>query len=156
MDPFEKRCFMRIAQPAGLLLAAMLVLGSAVQVVHAASKGPPQHPGDDIEARIKTLHSQLHITPEQQRAWDDVAQVMRENAKAMAEQQGKQVAAEKSATAPEMLSTYAGTMDTHAASIHKFMPIFRQLYDSMSDAQKKTADAVFRERVHAAAARQKR
>lgn len=147
---------MRTACRAGLLLAAALVLGSTVHVAHATSKGQPQHHGDDVEARIKTLHSQLRITPEQQRAWDDVARVMRENAKATAEQRDQQLEAEKSATAPDMLSAYAKTMDTHAESIHKFIPIFRQLYDSMSEAQKKTADAVFRERVHTAQARRKR
>ena len=144
--------FTRTARLAGLMLAATLVLGWTVPGSHAASKGRP-HRADDVETRIKTLHSQLHITPAQQPAWDDVAQVMRENAKAMAEQHGRQVEAEKSASAPDMLTTYAKTMDTHAESIHKFIPIFQKLYDGMSDAQKKTADVVFRERIHTAASK---
>ena len=35
----------------------------------------------------------------------------------------------------------------------KFVPAFQALYDSMSDAQKKTADAMFRSRVRSAAAK---
>jgi LTXXQ motif family protein len=111
--------------------------------------------GDNVETRIKTLHSQLKITPAQEALWNNVAQAMRDNAKAMEDLQHQQAEAEKSASAPDMVNAYAKTMDAHAEGIHKFVPIFQALYDSMSEAQKKTADVVFRERVRAASARHK-
>jgi hypothetical protein len=46
-------------------------------------------------------------------------------------------------------------MDAHAEAVHKFATTFQPLYDSMTPAQKKTADNVFRERVREAAARKK-
>ena len=52
-----------------------------------------------------------------------------------------------------MITAYAKTMDAHADGVHKFATAFQPLYDSMSDAQKKTADEVFRARVHQAAAK---
>jgi len=110
--------------------------------------------GDDVEARIKTLHSQLRITPEQESQWTTVADAMRSNAQARADLHADQTTAEKTATAPDMITAYAKTMDAHADGVHKFATAFQPLYDGMSDAQKKTADEVFRARVHEAAARQ--
>lgn len=41
--------------------------------------------GQDIETRITSLHKELRITPEQESAWNGVAQAMRENAQRPAE-----------------------------------------------------------------------
>jgi hypothetical protein len=54
-----------------------------------------------------------------------------------------------------MLNAYADTVDALGKGIRTFIPTFQTLYDTMSEAQKKTADAVFRNRVHAASARRK-
>jgi hypothetical protein len=110
---------------------------------------------DDVEARIKTLHGQLKITPEQEQAWNAVAEQMRANAKARAAIRDQQGQTEKTATAPDMINAYAKTMDAHADGVHKFADAFQSLYDGMSPQQKKTADSVFREKVHRAAERHK-
>ena len=138
----------------GAVVLASPMLGPTRAVVEASTKGKAGQEWD-VEARIKTLHSQLRITAEQEAAWSNVAQVMRGNAKAMTEQHKEQAASERSATAPAMLNAYAETIDAHADGIHKFIPIFQTLYETMSESQKKTADAVFRDRVHAAAARKR-
>ena len=136
----------------GALAFANVTSGLAAEPKKAAIKSKaPQ--GDDVEARIKTLHSQLKITPEQESAWNDVAQQMRENAKARADVRSEQTEAEQTASAPDMINAYAKTMDAHAAGVHKFAGVFQTLYDSMSEQQKKTADTVFRDRVHKAAAK---
>jgi len=124
-------------------------LSASGDLAQAAGKTKPA-PADPVEARIKTLHSSLHITAAQETLWTNVAQVMRENAKAMADHRTEAAQNAQSRSAVDELKSYAAAIDAHADGIHKFIPIFQALYDSMSDAQKKTADAVFRSRVGAA------
>ena len=138
----------------GALVLAGSMIGPATDRAHAATKGKSGR-ADDVETRIKTLHSELHITAAQEAAWNNVAQVMRDNAKTMADLHRQHTEGEKSASAPDMMGAYAKAIDAHADGIHKFMPVFQTLYDSMSDSQKKAADVVFRSHVHAAAARGK-
>lgn len=126
----------------------------AKEPTRLAAKEQPARP-PDVEARITKLHSELKITREQEAAWRDVAQAMRENARIMDATRKEQSASETTESAPEMIDAYAKTVDTHATAIHKFSTVFQPLYDSMSSAQKKTADSVFRSRVREAAARGK-
>ena len=146
------------ARFAALTLLGALVVGGPLSARAAdltrAAKGNPMR-GDDVAARIKTLHNQLHITPEQEPAWNNVAQVMRDNAKTMTELRRQKTEGEGT-NAIAALNAYASTIDAHADAIHKFIPAFQTLYDSLSGAQKKTADTVFRNRARAAAERRKR
>lgn len=136
---------------AGTMLFATPLFAPTTDLAFAASK--QKAPVNDVETRIRTLRSQLKITPEQESAWNDVAQAMRDNAKAMSDLHQQQDQAIDNATAPQMIDTYGKTMETHAENIQKFSDVFQKLYDGMSDTQKKTADAVFRERVEKAAAK---
>jgi hypothetical protein len=143
---------------AGLLLGAMLVaptVGDAADHVRPVAVQTHKMHGEDVEARIKTLHGELRITPEQESQWKDVANAMRENAKTMTDLRSQQADATKSASAPEMIEAFGKTMDAHANAIHRFGAVFQTLYDGMSAPQKRTADAVFRERVEQAAKRSK-
>jgi hypothetical protein len=140
------------------LVATIAVAGPALAASPATRHVTTQSrhgAADDVEMRIKTLHAQLHITPEQEPAWNNVAQVMRDNASRMKDLRAK---AEQPASvdAVEQLNSYAAVVDAHADGVHKFIPAFKTLYDSMSDAQKKTADTVLRTRVKEAARRQGR
>jgi protein CpxP len=108
-----------------------------------------------VEARIKALHAKLHITPAQETQWNALAQVMRENAHAIAELREERAEQAKSMNAIEHLKAYAAITDAQAAGIHKFLPAFQALYDTMSDSQKKIADALFRSRALAAAKKHK-
>jgi LTXXQ motif family protein len=120
----------------------------------AAAKTNPA-PADRVEARIKTLHSSLQITAAQETLWNNFAQVMRENAKARADHRQEAAQKPQSTSAADEIKAYAAVIDAHADEIRKLIPPFQALYDSMSDAQKKTADAVFRSRMRAAARRHK-
>ena len=122
---------------------------------HVTAQSRRTAAADDIETRIKTLHAQLKITPEQEPAWNNVAQVMRDNAARMKELRAK-TQQPTSANAVDQLNSYAAVVDAHSDGVHKFIPAFQTLYDSMSEAQKKTADAVLRSRVKEAARRQGR
>jgi len=151
------RAFVRTGLAAMTLSAAVLgppSFGFAADIKPVAMKSTTPMRGDDVEARIKTLHSQLRITAEQESQWTTVADAMRSNAQSRTDLHAEQITAEKTATAPDMITAYAKTMDAHADGVHKFATAFQPLYDGMSDVQKKTADEVFRARVHEAAARQ--
>lgn len=108
-----------------------------------------------VEARIKAMRKKLRITSAQKTQWNAVAQVMRDNAHALADLREEGAEQTKSMTAIDQLNSYAAITDAQAAGIHKFIPAFQALYDTMSDAQKKTADALFRSRARAAARRHK-
>ena len=107
-----------------------------------------------VEARIKDLHKQLHITEAQKPQWDALAQVMRTNAQAMVDLQKQRASDAKSESAVEVIKSYEAVIDAHEDGMKKFVPPFEALYNSMSDAQKKTADSLFRNREKASAAKQ--
>jgi hypothetical protein len=104
---------------------------------------------DRIEARIKDLHKKLHITAAQDTPWNNLAQVMRDNAKAMVDLQTQRAADTQSMSAVDAVKSYASVIEAHEAGMKKFIPAFEALYNSMSDAQKKTADSLFRSRARA-------
>ena len=138
----------------GAVSLATPTMGNAAEPKQVAVKAKaPQ--GDDVEARIKTLHKELKITPEQESAWNTVAQQMRDNAKAAAALQDQHAEAEKTASAPDMIDAFAKLLDARADGAHKFANAFQPLYNTMSEQQKKTADAVFHDRVHEAAKKSK-
>jgi len=155
---------LRKASSSAWLAAATLLVGVVLAIPRTGSAanlktvavnsrtahGQPQA----VESRIKTLHQELHITPEQETAWKNVAQAMRENATTMEELQNQQAKSEQTATAPDMINAYGKTTNAHADAIKKFAAAFDPLYDGMSAAQKKTADTVFRRQVKDATNRQ--
>src|ERR1700694_3552394 len=99
---------------------------------------------DRAEARIKDMHAKLKITPAQEDQWAKIAQEMRDNAKSMDALTQSRFANAKTMTAVEDLKSYGEIADAHANGIKTFTPLFETLYASMSDAQKKDADALFR------------
>ncbi len=106
-------------------------------------------PTDRVELRIKELHSELKITPEQQPQFDAVAQAMRDDAKAMEDAIAQRREA-KSMTAVDDLKAYQAIADAHSQGLQKLIPAFQALYDTMSPEQKKNADAVFSHTRHPA------
>jgi hypothetical protein len=153
---------------AGAAGAAATLLGAIVLAspVFAASntESPAQQamaaPASDssamtsVETRIKDLHKQLHITEAQKPQWDALAQVMRTNAQAMVDLQKQRATDAKSENAVEVIKSYEAVIDAHEDGMKKFVPPFEALYNGMSDAQKKTADSLFRNREKASAAKQ--
>lgn len=99
---------------------------------------------DPVEARITDLHAKLKITPAQEDLWKNVTQVMRDNAKTMEARRKARAEKAPTMTAVEDLTSYAESVEAHAAGIKTFLPVFAALYDTMSDIQKKNADTIFR------------
>jgi len=115
----------------------------------AATKQVPAHTSkakavDASDARIADLHAKLRITSAQEALWSSVTEVMHANAKALEPLRKARSEKASTMTAVEDFTTYAEIADVHADGVKRFVPVFTALYDSMSDAQKKNADHIFR------------
>jgi periplasmic protein CpxP/Spy len=112
---------------------------------HAAVSMKP----GSVEARIRELHAELKITPDEESAWNDVAQAMRDNAASMEKliaetrQQGPQ-----NRNAVDDLKAYQQFAEAHVDGLKRLTPAFETLYDKMSPEQKKHADRVFQSFSH--------
>lgn len=145
-------------QSAARVLAAATLVGSLVLAGPFAFAAPATTEpamatakADPVEAHIKELHNKLHITAAQQTQWDSLVQVMRDNAKAMTDLQKQRGQDASAMTAVDAIKSYQAVIAAHEAGMAKFVPAFQALYDSMSSAQKETADSMFRGKVRAAA-----
>jgi protein CpxP len=99
---------------------------------------------DRTELRIKDMHAKLKVTAAQEEQWAKVAQAMLDDAKIMDTLTQARVDHAKDMTAVDDLKSYGELADAHANGIKKLTPLFAALYASMSDAQKKEADTLFR------------
>ena len=144
-----KRITNQFAYPTILAVAAVLLafmlLSSATPSIAASSKASK---ADRVEARINDLHTKLMITSEQEEAWNGVAQAMRDDAKTMEELIKARTENASTMTAIDDLKSYGEIAQAHADGIKNFITVFEPLYASMSDAQKKTADTLFRHHHH--------
>ena len=130
-----------------LLEAAMAQTAPAPAAPAPAAKMAPASP--TAEARIKSLHRALQITAAQEPQWQAVADVMRSNTATTRALVEERLAKLKTMTAIDDLNSYEAIVDAHAAGVKKLAAAFETLYGSLSDAQKKKADALFRHRLRA-------
>lgn len=121
---------------------------STDQTAPAQKQMKPMHKShvERVQDRIKSLHDQLKITAAQEPQWSKVAQVMTDNAQKMSDLEKARHAAAPTATAVDDLKAYQAIVDAHAAGLKDLIPAWTDLYNSLSDDQKKTADAMFRHR----------
>ncbi|MGY4724185.1 Spy/CpxP family protein refolding chaperone [Burkholderia pyrrocinia] len=135
-----------------LAIAVFLAITAFANPANAASTVQTQAPAsamtvathDQIDTRINNLHDRLQITAAQEELWRKVAQIMRENAATMDSLRQARTSHANSMSAVDDLKSYGQVADAHADGIRKLTPAFQALYDSMSDAQKKNADLIFR------------
>jgi hypothetical protein len=102
-----------------------------------------------IDALILHLHDSLKITAAQEPLWQRVTAVMRDNATSMTQLAKARSEGARNRTAVDDLKAYAEISEAHAEGTRKMIPVFQALYESMSDEEKKAADAEFREHHHA-------
>ncbi len=138
----------QLSDPASARLAQ--AGASATPAIHAraaraqrASAQRGADPAERVEARIKQLHAQLKITPDQEEQWNAFAQVMRENAQSMQSQIEQRQRNLDTMSAVDDLNSYQEITSAHAEALKKLIPEFQALYDAMSPDQQKNADAVF-------------
>lgn len=100
---------------------------------------------DHSEDRIKELHGKLHITAEQEEPWSKVAEIMRENGRAFHALLTVRSGKLKEMTALDDLNSYQLLANEHADGLRRLIPAFTSLYATMTPAQQKITDHVFRE-----------
>ena len=99
---------------------------------------------DPIAERIKYLHDRLRITPAQEPLWANLAQVMRDNAKAIEPLAKDRLQSTPNRTAVETLGIYEKLGEVQMNGLKNFIAAFQALYDALSDQQKKIADVLLR------------
>ena len=124
-----------------MMSALVATLAFSPVAVFAAEKDAHE---DRVELRIKDMHQKLKITAAQEEQWGKVKQVMLDDAKNMDNLTQARADHAKDMNAVDNLKSYGEISDAHADGIKKLIPVFADLYASMSDAQKKEADALFR------------
>jgi LTXXQ motif family protein len=135
---------MRAARIAPYAIA--LALGSAAATSLAPAFAQPAAPQTQerpsrIEGRIAFLRAELHITNAQASQWDAVANVLRENDRAMRDAfASARRQRDQQMTALERLEQRQKFAELRAASTAKLRTALAPLYASMSDDQKKNAD----------------
>jgi len=142
-----------------IVLASPLFAASRQVLAKASSQEAMASTSDSaaivpVEARIRDLHKKLHITAAQKPQWDALTLVMRDNAQAMVDLQKQRASDAQSMSAVDVVKSYQTVIEAHEAGMKKFVPPFEALYGAMSDAQKKTADSLFRSRARVSAAKQ--
>jgi hypothetical protein len=141
-----------------VVLASPVMAGNSKTISVASSSqamaSPASSDANAVEARIKELHRKLHITAAQKPQWDNLAQVMRDNAQAMSDLKKQRAADAQAMNAVDVVKSYESVIEAHEDGMKKFVPPFEALYNTMSDAQKKTADSLFRTREKVSAAKQ--
>jgi hypothetical protein len=103
---------------------------------------------DYTEAQIKQLQGTLKITADQQELWDNLTQVMRENAKDMDALTKERAENTKSMNAVEHMKLHSEITKAHLDQLEKLIPPFEAFYSSMSDEQRKITDTIFRTGKH--------
>jgi hypothetical protein len=109
----------------------------------ARPKRPTASPTARVDAFLQRLHARLHVTAAQETLWNAYAQTVRDDAQARESLAPQRQQPTATMTAVDDLTMYQKAVDTHAANVDKIVPAFVALYNSMSDSQKSTADAMF-------------
>jgi protein CpxP len=97
-----------------------------------------------VDQRITRMHQRLKITPEQETAWNAFAEVMRSNVTSTDDAYKKRSASLATMTAPDNMANFAQIEQARAQGVENLATSFQTLYNTLSDDQKKAADAMFR------------
>jgi len=97
-----------------------------------------------LEDHIAEMHRQLHITADEQPQWDAFAQVMRDNAERMDQAFKARATQGVNMNAIDDLRSYAAIAQAHADDMQRLVPAFEKLYGTLTPAQQKEADVMFR------------
>lgn len=99
---------------------------------------------EHTEAQIKQLQGTLNISAAQEPLWNNLTQVMRENAKDMDALNKERAEQTVSLNAVEHIKFHSQITQAHLSQMNKLIPPFEAFYDSMSDQQKNITNIVFR------------
>jgi hypothetical protein len=96
---------------------------------------------EHVEGRLAFLKTELKIADAQRPLWNNFAQAVRDNAKAMGSMmQGSMIGMNQSATLPDKLAIRERMMTAHLEALRKLKTAVDPLYAAFTDEQKKAAD----------------
>jgi hypothetical protein len=128
----------------------------AAAAAPAVAQPAPPPPSPEVEAaidrRIQALRAELGITAAQTPLWTAFAQAMRENAQSTDALFAQRAGAVAAMNAVDNMHNYARIARAYADNTERLAAAFDSLYASLSEAQKRTADTIFRHQATAAAA----
>lgn len=99
---------------------------------------------DYAETQIKQLQGTLNITEAQKELWNNLIQVMRENAKDMDALTKERAEKTETMNSVERMKYHSQITEAHLNQLQKLIPPFEVFYASMSDQQKNITDIIFR------------
>jgi LTXXQ motif family protein len=99
---------------------------------------------EKAEAQIKQLEDEITISKAQEELWNNLTQVMRENAEDMDALTKERDENAGTMNSVEHMKLHSQITETHLGHMKKLIPPFEAFYNSMSDEQKKITDTVFR------------
>jgi hypothetical protein len=103
---------------------------------------------EHTEAQIKQLQDELKITEAQQVLWNNLTQVMLENAKEMDALTKDKAENIKTMNAVEYMKFHSQITEALLGEQKKLIPTFETFYAGLSDEQKKSTDTIFRTGKH--------
>jgi hypothetical protein len=99
---------------------------------------------EHAEFQIKQLQRTLNITDSQKELWNNLTQVMRENAKEMDALSKERAENTTNMNSVERMKYHNHITEVHLDQMKKFIPPFEAFYASMSEQQKNITDVIFR------------
>jgi len=103
---------------------------------------------EHTQSRIKQLQDALKITEAQQVSWNNLTQVMLENAKEMDALTKDRAENIKTMNAVEYMKFHSQITEALLGQQKKLIPTFETFYAGLSDEQKKSTDTIFRTGKH--------
>ena len=133
------------ANPAGSPAAAATTAATSTAASSEPAPAATQTGAEQrVEQHIKRLHAQLQITPAEEAKWQQFADVMRSNARAMDDLFAARAERYATMTALQDMQSYEQLAETHSQHLQKLVPAFANLYNAMPAEQQRLTDQVFR------------
>ncbi|MGI4940719.1 MAG: Spy/CpxP family protein refolding chaperone [Janthinobacterium lividum] len=123
-------------QPSPMARTAQSPASPATAALQTAPKG-------DLDQRVRRLHSQLGITPEQEELWRPVATAMVDSASGVGDAMQARFNKPQPMSAIDDIRTYQAVANAHAKGLMQLADAFAPLYAAMPPAQQKAADKLF-------------
>jgi hypothetical protein len=120
---------------------AMMTMMSTMMAQMAKMQAPSALPLDRVEGRIAFLRAELGITAEQSQGWDRFAQALRSAQKHLGEASAAlNVSSGSGSSVPDRLQAYEHHLTGRLESLKEARVSFDGLYETLTVAQRKTAD----------------
>ena len=140
---------------AGTAPATPTTSGAARGATQGFSASPAQIGANwqaHVDQRIEAMRTALHISGNENQAFNRFAQVMHENASAMSKLVQQRASELQSMSALDNMRSYEKLANQHAEDVRRLTAAFQTLYEQLTPEQKQQADQMFRQQANERAA----